>query len=83
MFLKIHILLLFKSPLIQIPIFWYFSIDMRKLINGGDPALAQELTENGLLWITDLTDPDPWFGLPILTRLLLYLNVEVAIGKKD
>ena len=66
----------------QIPVFWYFSIDIRKLINGGDPELAQELTESGFLWVADLTEPDPWFGLPILSGLLLYLNVEVAVGKQ-
>jgi hypothetical protein len=67
----------------QIPVFWYFSVDIRKLINGGDPALAQELTESGFFWVTDLTEPDPWFGLPILSGLLLYLNVEVAVGKQS
>jgi hypothetical protein len=67
----------------QIPVFWYFSVDIRKLINGGDPEMAQELTDSGFFWITDLTEPDPWFGLPILSGLLLYLNVEFAIGKKS
>jgi membrane protein insertase Oxa1/YidC/SpoIIIJ len=74
---------LFKSPLIQIPIFWYFSVDIRKIINGFDPELAQQLTESSFLWITDLTDPDPWHGLPILTGLLLYLNVEIAVGRRS
>ena len=32
--------------------------------------------------MTDLTEPDPWYGLPILGGLLLYANVEVALGKK-
>ena len=72
-----------KSPLMQIPVFWYFSVDIRKLINGGDPELAQELTESGFFWVTDLTEPDPWYGLPILSGLFLYLNVEVAIGKSS
>lgn len=71
-----------KSPLMQIPVFWYFSIDIRKLINGGDPELAQQLTESGFLWVLDLTEPDPWYGLPILSGMLLYLNVEVAVGKQ-
>ncbi len=71
-----------KSPLMQIPVFWYFSVDIRKLINGGDPKLAQELTESGFWWIMDLTEPDPWYGLPILSGMLLYLNVEVAVGKQ-
>uniref|UniRef100_A0A7S4J729 Membrane insertase YidC/Oxa/ALB C-terminal domain-containing protein n=2 Tax=Odontella aurita TaxID=265563 RepID=A0A7S4J729_9STRA len=73
---------IFKSPLMQIPVFWYFSIDIRKIIHGGDPELAQQLTESGLLWVTDLTEPDPWYGLPILGGLLLYANVEIAMGKK-
>jgi hypothetical protein len=66
-----------------IPVFWYFSVDIRKLINGGNPELAQELTESGFLWVMDLTEPDPWYGLPILSGLLLYLNVEVAVGKQS
>ena len=71
-----------KSPLMQIPVFWYFSVDIRKVINGGDPELAQELTENGFLWVLDLTEPDPWYGLPILSGFFLYLNVEMAVGRK-
>jgi len=71
-----------KSPLMQMPVFWYFSVDIRKVINGGDPELAQELTENGFLWVMDLTEPDPWYGLPILSGMFLYLNVEMAIGRK-
>lgn len=70
-----------KSPLMQLPVYWYFSVDLRKLINGGDPELAQELTEASFLWVTDLTEPDPWHGLPILCGLFLYLNVEIAVGK--
>ena len=76
----LHVL---KSPLMQIPVFWYFSVDIRKLINGGDPELAQQLTESGILWVVDLTEPDPWYGLPILSGLFLYLNVEVAVGKQS
>jgi len=67
----------------QIPVFWYFSVDIRKIINGGDPELAQQLTDSGFLWVTDLTDPDPWYGLPILSGMFLYLNVEVAVGRKS
>lgn len=71
-----------KAPLLQLPVFWYFSVDIRKIINGADPELAQNLTEGGLLWVRDLTEPDPWYGLPILGGLLLYMNVEVALGKQ-
>ena len=60
----------------------YFAADLRKIINGSDPALAQQLVESSFFWITDLTEPDPWYGLPIATGALLYLNVETAMGQK-
>lgn len=78
---SVNPLSVFISPLCQIPIFWYFSVDLRKIINGADPGLAQQLTEGGMLWFPDLTNPDPWFVLPVLSGLLLYYNVEVAVGK--
>ena len=55
---------------------------MRKLIEGSDPALAQQLVDSSFFWITDLTEPDPWYALPMATGALLYLNVEMAVGKK-
>lgn len=79
---QVNLFDIFKSPLLQIPFFWYFALDLRRVINGqNDPALAQQLVESSFFWITDLTEPDPWYGLPLLTGALLYLNVEVAVGK--
>jgi hypothetical protein len=52
-------------------------MDLRKIIEGSDPSLAQKLVESNFFWITDLTEPDPWYGLPIATGALLYMNVEV------
>jgi len=80
---NINPLTVFLSPFLQIPFFYYVATDLRKIVNGADPALAQKLTESGFLWITDLTDPDPWFGLPCAAGAMLYLNVEVAIGKRS
>jgi hypothetical protein len=79
---KVNLFDIFKSPMLQIPFFWYFALDLRKVINGVDPELAQQLVESSFLWIADLTEPDPWYGLPIVTGALLYLNVEVAVGKR-
>ena len=73
----------FLSPLLQLPIFWYVSVDLRKIVNGLDPQLAQSLVDAPVAWIPDLTEPDPWFGLPVLAGLLLYANVEVAVGKRS
>ncbi len=81
---KINPLSVFLSPFLQIPIFYYVATDLRKIVNGSDPSLAQELTESNFLWhITDLTDPDPWFFLPVAAGAMLYFNVEVAIGKRS
>ena len=80
---KINPLTVFFSPLLQIPFFYYVAVDLRKIVNGADPALAQELTESGFYWVTDLTDPDPWYGLPIAAGVMLYSNVEIAMGKRS
>jgi len=74
---------IFKSPLLQIPFFVYFASDLRKIIEGSNPTLAQNLVESSFFWISDLTEPDPWYGLPIFTGLLLYMNVEIAVGKQS
>ena len=85
---KVDPLSIFLSPLLQIPIFWYLSVDLRKLVNGLDPALAQELVDHSkhapvlLSWIPDLTEPDPWFGLPMVCGALLYVHMEVAMGSR-
>ncbi|CAJ1940076.1 unnamed protein product [Cylindrotheca closterium] len=80
---NINPLMVFISPLIQIPFFYYAATDLRKIVNGADPELAQELTESSFYWVPDLIDPDPWFGLPIAAGVMLYANVEVAVGKRS
>ena len=80
---QVNLIDVFKSPLLQIPFFMYFASDLRRIIEGSNPTLAQELVDSSFFWITDLTEPDPWYGLPIATGALLYLNVETAIGKRS
>ena len=80
---QVNLFDVFKSPLLQIPFFMYFASDLRRIIEGSNPTLAQELVDSSFFWITDLTEPDPWYGLPIATGALLYLNVETAIGKRS
>lgn len=80
---KVNPLSVFLSPLLQLPFFWYISVDLRKIVNGLDPALAQQLVDSPVAWIPDLTEPDPWYGLPVLAGVLLYGNVEVAVGKRS
>jgi membrane protein insertase Oxa1/YidC/SpoIIIJ len=80
---KVNPLTVFLSPVLQIPIFYYISVDMRKIVNGLDPLLAQNLVEGSVAWIPDLTEADPWFGLPCIAGVLLYGNMEVALGKRN
>ncbi len=80
---NINPLIVFVSPLLQIPFFYYVAVDLRKIVNGRDPDLAQELTESGFAWVKDLTDPDPFYGLPIAAGAMLYLNVEAAVGRRS
>lgn len=78
---KINPFSIFLSPLCQMPILWYISVDLRKIVNGLDPMLAQQLVESPIFWVPDLTEPDPWYGLPIVAGLLLYANMEIAMGR--
>jgi membrane protein insertase Oxa1/YidC/SpoIIIJ len=80
---KINPFSVFLSPLLQLPIFIYVSTDLRKILNGLDPLLAQKLVDSSVAWIPDLTEPDPWFGLPVLAGLVMYANIEVAVGKRS
>jgi membrane protein insertase Oxa1/YidC/SpoIIIJ len=80
---KVNPFSVFLSPLLQIPIFMYMSTDLRKILNGLDPLLAQQLVDTSILWVPDLTEPDPWYGLPIICGVLLYANVEVAMGRRS
>jgi membrane protein insertase Oxa1/YidC/SpoIIIJ len=81
---KVRPYAIFLSPLLQTPIFYYLSVDMRKICNGSDLTLAQNLVDaNVFNWITDLTDPDPWFALPITCGVILYGNMEIALGKHN
>jgi membrane protein insertase Oxa1/YidC/SpoIIIJ len=80
---KIHPLAIFLSPVLQMPFFIYLSIDLRKITNGLDPLLAQDLVDSSVAWIPDLTEPDPWFALPVLAGVAMYGNVQVATGVKS
>lgn len=71
------------SPLMQLPIFWYFATDIRKIVKGSNPQLAQNLETGGALWFPDLTEPDPWYVLPVIAGILLYTNVEFAVGRNS
>jgi len=38
------------------------------------------MQSGGLFWFTDLTVPDPYFALPLMTATTLLITVEVHLG---
>lgn len=61
-------------PLAQAPLFISFFIGLRQMAN----APVESLRDGGLWWFTDLTMPDQFFLLPIITSATLYLTIEVG-----
>lgn len=61
-------------PLAQAPVFVSFFIGLRQMAN----APVESLRDGGLFWFTDLTMPDQFFLLPLLTSATLYLTIELG-----
>ena len=64
--------------LLQLPVF----ITMYQVVRSheeGFPSFAS----GGLLWFVDLTRPDPYFVLPVLSASMLILAGEVSAGNVD
>lgn len=61
-------------PLAQAPVFVSFFIGLRQMAN----APVESLRDGGLFWFTDLTMPDQFFLLPVLTSATLYLTIELG-----
>ncbi|KAK7790291.1 hypothetical protein R5R35_003870 [Gryllus longicercus] len=61
-------------PLAQAPIFISFFMALRGMANIPIP----DMVTGGLWWFTDLTMPDQYFLLPLLTSATLYVTIEVG-----
>lgn len=61
-------------PLAQAPLFISFFIGLRQMAN----APVESMTTGGLFWFTDLTVPDQFFLLPIITSCTMLLTIEVG-----
>ena len=40
---------------------------------------VDSMKTGGMAWFTDLTVADAYFGLPVMTVVMLYVTVEVSI----
>ncbi|GLV46656.1 OXA1L mitochondrial inner membrane protein [Carabus blaptoides fortunei] len=61
-------------PLAQMPLFISFFIGLRQMAN----CPVESMTHGGLWWFTDLTLPDQFFILPVITSLTMWLTIEVG-----
>lgn len=61
-------------PLAQAPLFISFFIGLRQMAN----TPVESLTTGGLFWFTDLTVPDQFFLLPIITSCTMLATIEVG-----
>lgn len=62
-------------PAIQIP----FGYGSYRLLRNMSALPVPGLENGGFLWLRDLTVPDPWLGLPILTGVMLNRNLKVRL----
>jgi YidC/Oxa1 family membrane protein insertase len=61
-------------PMLQVPLgFGFF-----RVLGGMSSLPVPGLDSENLLWLTDLTIPDPFFILPLSTGLLMYLTIKVG-----
>lgn len=61
-------------PLAQAPIFVSFFMGLRKMAN----VPVDSLRTGGIFWFTDLTLPDQYYLLPIVTSLTVWLTIEIG-----
>lgn len=61
-------------PLAQAPLFISFFMSLRGMAN----TPVDSLHTGGLFWFVDLTVPDQYFLLPIITSATMYLTIEIG-----
>lgn len=61
-------------PFAQAPLFISFFIGLRQMAN----APVESMKTGGLFWFTDLTIPDPYMLLPIITSCTMLATIEVG-----
>ncbi|XP_078046800.1 OXA1L mitochondrial inner membrane protein isoform X2 [Augochlora pura] len=65
----------FGLAALQFPVFISFIIGLRRMAN----APVESMKNGGLWWFTDLTTYDPYYALPVITCLTMFLTMEFSI----
>ncbi|KYN08730.1 Mitochondrial inner membrane protein OXA1L, partial [Cyphomyrmex costatus] len=61
-------------PLIQAPVFISFFFALRKMAN----LPVESLKDGGFLWLKDLTIYDPYYVMPIITSITMFITIELG-----
>ncbi|XP_058801091.1 mitochondrial inner membrane protein OXA1L [Phymastichus coffea] len=62
-------------PLIQAPVFLSFFWALRGMVQ----LPLESMKDGGMLWFTDLTVPDPYYLLPVITSTTLFVTIEMGV----
>lgn len=65
----------FLVPMAQMPVFLSVFIGLRSMAN----LPVESMTAGGIFWFTDLTIPDPYYALPVLTASTLLATIELGV----
>ncbi|XP_069674457.1 mitochondrial inner membrane protein OXA1L [Periplaneta americana] len=61
-------------PLAQAPLFISFFMGLRGMAN----VPVESMRSGGLFWFTDLTVPDQYYLMPLITSLTMWITIEVG-----
>ncbi|XP_020285217.1 mitochondrial inner membrane protein OXA1L [Pseudomyrmex gracilis] len=64
----------FLVPLVQAPIFISFFMALRTMAN----TPVESLKTGGFLWLNDLTIHDPYYIMPLITTVTMYITIELG-----
>lgn len=64
----------FIAPVVQLPLFMGMFFGLQKM----DRIYPEELANGGMLWFPDLTAPDPYAILPILSGITFFGMIEMG-----
>ena len=64
----------FIAPAVQLPLFMGMFFGLQKM----DRIYPEELANGGILWFPDLTVPDPYYALPILSGVTFLAMIELG-----
>lgn len=62
-------------PFVQLPVFISVFVGIRQMAN----LPVQSMTTGGLAWFTDLTIPDPFYALPLITMATFFVTIELGV----